>query len=187
MSPVGESKLLFMNGSIFFGVMLVTLVVAAAVPQTNPAAADDGFGPEVGGLRAKVALERQTFTVGQPIMTRYIVRNVSKDELIVWHSGFWPNHRIIVTDAEGADVKPTERGKEARKAFSPGGAHDKNFPMKLPPGQEDDSEGAFDLTRYYELNRPGHYAVQILYEEKQGGWQGRLESNRAAFEVTAKP
>jgi hypothetical protein len=49
------------------------------------------------------------------------------------------------------------------------------------------TEGKYDLTRLYDLRRPDRYTVQYIYEEEhQGGWQGRLPSNVAAFELAAR-
>lgn len=146
-----------------------------------------GYGPNVKGLRAKVSLEKERFTVGEAITTHYDVRNVSPLELTVWHSGFWPNHQVLVNDADGHEPALTPLGAQTRKAFSPGGDRSKNAPLKIAPGESDDAEGRYNLCTLYDLSKPGRYTVQIVYEEKQGGWEGRLPSNVLAFEVVAKP
>jgi RNA polymerase sigma factor (sigma-70 family) len=146
----------------------------------------DDFGPEVKGLRARVSLLRDKFTVGDPIEASYLVKNVSKEEQTLWHSGFWPNHQVIVRDLAGKEPPLTDFGRQARRAFSPGGERTKNFPVKVPPGGEDATEGKLDLLRLYDLSNPGLYSVQYIYEEKQGGWEGRLPSNVVRFEVTMK-
>src|SRR5262249_28391869 len=56
-------------------------------------------------------------------------------------------------------------------------------PVKVPPGGEDAAYEQYDLTRLYDLSKPGRYTVQYVYEEKLGGWEGRLPSNEAAFEI----
>ena len=148
--------------------------------------ADDGFGPEVNGLKARVLLAREKIAVGSPVQVKYCVKNVSKGEQLLWHSGFWPNHQIIVHDADGKEPPLNAMGAAGRKAFSPGGDRLEIIAVKLAPGAEDDAEGAFDLTWVYDLSKPGRYTVQYIYEEKQGGWQGRMTSNEAAFEITAE-
>ena len=145
--------------------------------------ADDGFGPEVNGLKARVLLAKATIPVGEPVQAKYCVKNVSKGEQLIWNSGFWPNHQIIVRDADGKEPPLNAAGAAGRKAFSPGGDRFKNISVKLAPGAEDDTEGAYDLTWVYDLSKPGRYTVQYVYEEKQGGWEGRLPSNEAAFEI----
>jgi RNA polymerase sigma factor (sigma-70 family) len=147
-------------------------------------AADD-FGQEVRGLRARVALAGKTFEVGEPVQVKYTKKNVSKAEQIVWHSGFWANHQVLVRDADRKEPPLTPEGARGRKAFSPGGERWKNVAVKLPPGGEDATEGNYDLTKLYDLSRPGRYTVQYIYEEKQGGWEGRLPSNIAGFEIVA--
>jgi RNA polymerase sigma factor (sigma-70 family) len=158
------------------------------MPQEEKAAAAavgaaDDFGPEVKGLRARVTLAREAFEVGQPIEASYTVKNVAKEEQTIWLSGFWPNHEIIVRDAAGKEPPLTTAGTQRRQAFAPGGDRDRNVPVKLPPGGEDATEGKYDLATLYDLSKPGRYTVQYFYEEKQGGWEGRLPSNVAAFEV----
>jgi RNA polymerase sigma factor (sigma-70 family) len=150
----------------------------------KPAAAPD-FGPEVKGLRAKVTLAKEKFAVGEAIEVKYVVKNVSKDEQTLWHSGFWPNHQILVKDADGKEPPLTEFGQERRKAFSPGGERTKNVAVKVPPGGEDAAYEPYDLTKLYDLTKTGRYTVQYVYEERQGGWEGRLPSNEAAFEFAA--
>jgi len=164
--------------------------VSVAKPDPKPAppapapAADD-FGAEVKGLRAKVTLARAKFAVGEAIEVTYVVKNVSKEEQTVWHSGFWPNHLILVKAADGKEPALTAFGKECRAAFSPGGVRKKNAPVDVPPGGEDAAYERYDLTRLYHLSKSGRYTVQYIYEEKQGGWEGRLPSNEATFEFDA--
>src|SRR5579864_4026223 len=154
-----------------------------ALPQRNA----DVIGPKVKGLQAKVSLAKETFAVGVAIPVKYVVKNVSKEEQTLWHSGFWPNHVIIVKDAGGKEPPLTPFGEQCRKAFSPGGERSKNVPWKVPAGGEDAAYEPYDLTKLYDLAKPGRYTVQYVYEEKQAeGWQGRLPSNEAAFEVVAK-
>jgi hypothetical protein len=162
------------------------LPAPAALPGDDPTkAAPADFGPEVRGLRAKVTLVKGKFEVGEAMPVKYVVKNVSRGELIVWHSGFWPNHQILVQDADAMEPPLTAFGQQYRRAFSPGGERFKNVPVKVPSGGEDAAYEQYDLTKLYDLSRPGRYTVQYVYEEKQGGWEGRLSSNKAAFEVVA--
>jgi RNA polymerase sigma factor (sigma-70 family) len=150
-----------------------------------PAPKADDFGAEVTGLRAKVTLAKAKFALGEAIKVEYMVKNVTKEEQTIWHSGFWPNHLIVVKDADGKEPALTEFGKQLRKAFSPGGERFKNSPVKVPPGGEDAAYEKYDLTWLYNIGKSGRYTVQYIYEEKQGGWEGRLPSNEAAFEFDA--
>jgi hypothetical protein len=159
-------------------------VLAAPAPAKAPAVEE--FGMEVKGLKAKVTLARKKIAVGKAIQVSYAVKNVSKVEQILWHSGFWPNHQILVRDAAGKEPPLTRLGRQCRDAFAPDGGRDKNVPWKVAAGKEDATEGAYDLAKLYDLTKPGRYTVQYVYEEKQaGGWQGRLPSNEAGFEIVA--
>ena len=164
-------------------IVLALLSVHATAAFSGENAAVE-FGAEVNGLRTQVTLVKTPISVGQPVEIRYTLRNVSKADLVIWHSGFWPNHQILVKDAAGSDAVLTALGKQCKAAFSPGGARDKNFPVTLKPGSDDTSEGDVDLTRFFDLSKPGVYSVQLVYEEKQSGWSGRCASNVASFEIT---
>jgi RNA polymerase sigma factor (sigma-70 family) len=146
----------------------------------------DDFGAEVKGLRARVSLAKQKFVAGEAIPVSYVVKNVSKEKQIVWHGGFWPNHRIVVSDADGKEPALTPLGRQRLQAFAPGGPREKNAPIEVPAGGEDAADEKYDLTQHYDLVKPGRYRVQFIYEEKQGGWEGRLPSNEAAFQVVAR-
>jgi RNA polymerase sigma factor (sigma-70 family) len=149
-------------------------------------AAEEDFGPEVNGLRAKAPLQSHRFPVGGPIQVGFTVKNVSPQPQVVWHSGYWPNHQVVVQDAAGKEPPLTPRGEQVRKAFAPGGERGKNVPAEVLPGHED-LESWQDVTTLYDLTRPGRYRVRVVYEEKQGGWQGRLPSAWAEFEVVPRP
>jgi RNA polymerase sigma factor (sigma-70 family) len=157
---------------------------AEAAPLAPVPAADD-FGAEVKGLRAKVTLAKAKFALGEAIEVKYVVKNDSKEEQTVWHSGFWSNHLILVKDADGKEPDLTDFGKALRKAFSPGGERGKSAPVKVPAGGEDPAYENYDVTWLYNISKSGRYTVQYIYEEKQGGWEGRLPSNEAAFEFDA--
>src|SRR5262249_18380116 len=74
----------------------------------------DEFGPEVEGLWAKVTLAEDKFEVGEPIPVKYVVKNFSQQEQTLWHSGFWPNHEVIVRDGDGKEAPLTGEGKKRR-------------------------------------------------------------------------
>jgi uncharacterized protein (TIGR03067 family) len=149
--------------------------------RLEPPPPDGEFGPEVGGLRARVKLTNQTYRVGEAIPVTYTVKNVSAVKRVVWHCGFWPTRLILVRDADGREPPWTREGRLGRQAFSPDGGRDKNAQVELPPGGEDATEGAYDLTTLYDLSTPGRYTVQYVYQERQD--QDRLPSNVAAFVV----
>jgi hypothetical protein len=127
------------------------------------------------------------FVVGEPIQMEYTKRNVSGENLVVWHRGFWPNHQVFVRDLAGREPPLTAEGRRCRKAFGPDGPRDKSAPKTLTPDAEDRNEANPDLTTLYDLSKPGTYAVEYVYEEKHAqGWQGRVTSKPFVFEVVPR-
>lgn len=103
--------------------------------------------------------------LGQPVSLVYAKQNMGSEIVEVWHSGFWPNHRIVVLH-EGNPPDMTAFGKSGRAAFSPRGPRDKNVKWQLKPGVVDVSEGNFDLATLFTLDKVGRYTVQVDYEEE---------------------
>jgi hypothetical protein len=103
--------------------------------------------------------------IGSPVRISYEVENTSGVPVKLWHAGFWPNHRIVVTDPSGAAPPLTPQGKAGFDAFSPRGPRDKNVEWIIPPQKVDKSEGDYDLTDLADLSAPGRYTVRIDYEE----------------------
>lgn len=170
---------------VMSGVAFVLGLAAASLAAAVPAATGDGppehpWGPPSDGLRSQVWAERVRFRVGDPIVIRYRIRNEAKTPRTVWHSGFWPNHRVDVTTADGQDVAPTPDGRRVRDAFSPNGPREKNVPVALASGQIDDIWPELDLTGLFELSRPGRYRVAIRYQE---GEMAPVVSNSLEFVV----
>lgn len=159
----------------------VTLAAAdeAKVGQKLPEA--EGYGPESKGLRSKISLAKTKFKVGEPILVTYQFKNFSDEIRTVWHSGFWPNHEIVVMNSEGKEPELTAAGKQMRNAFSPRGQREKNVPYALKPGAEDTAWVKYDVLGLYDLSKPGKYAVQYIYEENV-----RVVSNIVSFEIEAK-
>jgi len=159
---------------------LLVLAASCAIGLAAPA------GEPSKGLVTRIEIAGTKFKAGEPIQVRYTKTNVSAKPLSVWHSGFWPNHRIRVCDQLGELAPLTEAGKARFKAFAPGGARDKNFPMEMAPGKDDATEGNYNLLELYDLKKPGLYSVQYLYEEYQSGWQGQVWSNVVVIEIAEK-
>ena len=136
------------------------------------------------GLKSRIQMTGRQFAPAEPILVSYSVKNVAQTVTTVWNSGFWPNHQIRVCDQNGKLAALREFGKERFNAFDPGGERAKNFPVELKPGAEDKlGDGLQDLARLYDLTSPGIYSVQVLYEEYQGGWEGRLWSNVIIIQI----
>jgi uncharacterized protein (TIGR03067 family) len=161
----------------------VTTRASAAAPLPPGLPPKEIFGRLVNGLRATITLPKTKFEVGEAIPVTYVVKNFSKTEQTLWHCGFWPNHEVDVLDFVGNAPPLTEFGRQCRKAFAPGGERLRNVAVKVPADGADAAYEKYDLTKLYDLSKPGRYIVLYTYEEKHGGWEGRLESNEATFEV----
>jgi hypothetical protein len=146
------------------------------------------FGQEHAGLASRAWVKTHTFSTNGALVVLYAKKNVGQTRLYIWDSGFSPNHRIYVRDARGREVAPTPLGAREIKAFSPGGQRVTNVTVTLVPGQEDETI-QLDLRKYFVMERPGLYSVQVLYEDCNQGprgktmWQGQCWSNTVLFEV----
>jgi hypothetical protein len=140
----------------------------------------DGWGKEKNGLVSRVTADKAEFKAGEQIYIHYQIKNIDNEEHTVWHNGFWPNHKVVVLDADGKEAALTPAGRDRRDAFSPGGRRDKNTPMKLSPGDVDDLWVAYDLREMFVLDQPGKYTVQYHYEETKGD---AVKSNVLEFEL----
>jgi hypothetical protein len=161
---------------------------ASAGDLAEPSAEGFAWGRETNGLTSRIWAAQHQFKVGVPITVWHAKKNVGKEPMVVWNSGFWPNTRVFVFDHRGNDVTPTEAGRQGIRAFSPGGERKKNVPWVVEPGKEE-AHQPVELTRYFQLDRPGLYSVQFLYEEYQEdskgkkAWRGQCWSNILSFEI----
>jgi hypothetical protein len=166
--------------------LFVVAIVSPRIetPVAQPMVSNE-YGPVIGGLQAGLSLSQRMFGPKDPIELHYQVRNVGTGPRIVWHSGFWPNHLVLVQDASGRQSPMTALGTAGRNMFSPGGPRFKNVKVTLLAGNIDDTEGRFDLHKLFVL-LPGTYSVQVVYEERAEGWRGRLPSNVVHFEIAER-
>jgi hypothetical protein len=122
------------------------------------------WGDAAHGLAASLAADRLVFAADQPVTVRYRLKNVSDKEQTLWNCGFWPNHRLEMTDAKGKAVPLTELGKQMEAAFAPGGPRRKNLAVPLAPAAMNEKYAPIDLRQYFQFG-PGVYRVRCLYHE----------------------
>lgn len=160
-----------------------------APPESNttrqanggPEGAGVTWGAEVQGLRSRIWVDRAVFGPRDSITVHYEIQNASKAEKVIWHSGFWPNHRIDVTGPSGEPAALTPLGEQARKSFSPGGPREKNVPVPLKPGETDSAWPTFKLRDYFVMDAAGAYLVWYTYQEGNV----TLTSNRLRIDLQA--
>src|SRR5262249_51166627 len=127
-------------------------------------------------------LSKRSYATGEPIHVRSAIRNGTDQEVTIWLSGFWPNHRVVVTDVEDHEPAFTTFGRSCRDAFAPGGGRDKNVALKLRPGESYAAGPKCDLNALYRF-KPGRYHLAITYEDLQGPTPLKVTSKVAAFDI----
>lgn len=148
---------------VIFGVCLCGVAdfgCGGAPPPPSP----QQWGEAAHGLAASLAAERLTFPAGQPVEVCYRIKNVSEKEQILWNCGFWPNHRLVMTDAAGVEVPLTEAGQLMQSAFDPTGPRRKNIPVRLAPAGIDAQLPKLDLRQLFKLES-GTYRIRCLYHD----------------------
>jgi hypothetical protein len=141
---------------------------------------DDAAGRVV----AVATLEKASYRRGEPIPVGFELRNRTAGPVTVWHSGFWPNHLVVVRDRDGVEPPLTPAGRERRAAFRPDGEREKNFPVVLRPGGSAREDGAADLADLYRLG-PGAYTLVVSYDDRQGPTPTVAVATAIDFEVAA--
>jgi hypothetical protein len=115
-------------------------------------------------LATSLAAEHLKVPAGQPIEVSFRIKNLSDKERVVWNCGFWPNHRLEVTDAAGAEVPLTQSGQLMKSAFAPTGPRRKNIAVRLAPGDIDVQLPKLDLRPLFNFG-PGTYHLRCLYHD----------------------
>ncbi len=136
------------------------------------------WGQSVGGWSTALTSSRREYDAGTPVEVRLWVTNVSREKREVEHCGFWPNHYLRVTDAEGRKVPATERGDEAHSAFMRPHRR-KCFFVTLSPGAVDSKFEAYDLREYFVLPTG---TIRVDCESWLGGH--RLWSNQLTLTIS---
>lgn len=122
-----------------------------------------GWGNEIEGLSASLVSDKAEFRYGEPILVRFHISNTGKRTKIVAHSGFWPDHKLVVENAMRAALPLTALGQETRAAFGSDIERRKNFDVALAPGEIDIPYGPFDLRDYFQIGNATTLYVRCLY------------------------
>lgn len=103
-------------------------------------------------LQMLATLEKETVKLGDPIVVRSHVKNVSGNALV---RGL-QTYQVIVTDASGTEIARTSYGKAQLES------NDVSSRVEdMAPGAES-PEIRQDLSKMFELVRPGRYFVRVL-------------------------
>ena len=131
------------------------------------------WGQPSGGMVASLSVVR-----GEALLVQYRIKNTSTEQQTVWHCGFWPNHKLIVTDGQGKEAQLTSVGQAGRAAFAPEGARRKNVAVNLAPQQVDAGYEPLALRTYFILPT-GAIHIRCLYQEGEY----KLWSNELVTEI----
>ncbi len=135
-------------------------------------------------VEVRMTLPQNEFGIGNLIKPSFAITNRTGESITYWASGFWPNHLIVIRDAEGREPRWTPRGDQCRRAFAPGGSRRKNFPIELKPG-ETWEETLLSLEKLLVL-KPGTYCVQTRYHDEQPPTPLNLVTPVITFKVLAR-
>ncbi len=118
--------------------------VTSTRPATQPAT---DWGQPLGGLAARLSIDKTSFKAGDPVPIHLVVRNAS-DEVRVFQRPTEPaNSTLIVRDDRGRDVPYLDAPVQAIVPEISIGSH------------QDVALDPFDLAQWYYLRRPGKYTV----------------------------
>lgn len=103
------------------------------------------------------SLEQAMVRPGDPITLHFRLRNVSSRAINLTWGAFDENYWLMVTDVSGTELPRTKEGDRLRQ---PSKVEISAISGPLAPGA-DDGDHSIDLTKHYQLDRPGNCFVRI--------------------------
>ena len=137
-----------------------TMSATAATPMKGTDSID--WGSATSGLRSRIWTEKEKFGPKDAVPIHYCIQNVSTSDQTIWHSGFWPNHKIELIGPDGASIDPKSFDPN-RAASAPGGGSEKNVPFTLKPDEIDSAYIAYNLRDLFVLRQNGTYRLRYIY------------------------
>jgi hypothetical protein len=181
----------FLGLSAWLGLSILELgrhaVVAGDSREQEPRQTD----PSPREVVAEVTLPARRFIASEKVPFAIKMTNNSPRTVVLWSSGFWPNHRIEVWDEAGRAMPLTPEGELRARSFAPGGARRKNVAIELKPGQSwpRAAEGAAQVERgglgldgLFTL-KPGTFTVRVTYHDEQPPTPLKVISPKVAFVI----
>lgn len=136
------------------------------------------WGEPVEGVATALTVSSLQLRVGEPLLVRLWIRNDSPASLEIEHDGFWPSHRLLMTDRSGRSAERTPRGQQATDAFLRPHKR-KHFTHVLEPGAVHDGFEPINLQDHFRIMTGESYTV--VCESQIGA--GRIWSNPVEFDV----
>jgi len=190
-----------MKETLFTVVASVLIFLGATTLQSDAEAILDSntsaWSKAVGGLQCRLVAQKNEYTVGEPILVEFQLRNSAAGPVLVYQ-GY---HTIVTTSFDIRDNKGEKA--EYRGYISGVGLL---YPTLLPGTNEHlDRTGyymcgkSFDLSQEYEIYNPGTYKVSAIFHGREAGpvdpkleaneipvWTGQVNSNTIEIKVSPK-
>lgn len=142
---------------------------------------DRVWGRAVENCRLSASLPAPKLDAGRPVELTLVFKNEGPTLIEFPRSSLWFDYQYVVRDERDAEAPLTEFGKQQWKSAQMGAAA---AMVEIKPGQEYLRE--VELSRLYELSRPGKYKVEASKELLHPSGQGffKVVSNTVEFEIT---
>ena len=160
-------------------IRLVALGLACGVASVVPGVLSGNGGAPCSLI---LHMDKTEFRPGEPIPVACEMKNTGDEPVKIWSCGFWPNHRVVVTDDQGREPDLTPYGVACRERNTLHSAtRDRNRPLVLGLGKSYKNH-PIDLAKLYDLG-PGKYLVTVMYDEHEMEPQMAVVSEPKAFTV----
>ena len=131
------------------------------------------------GFALVASLPKRTFR-DEPIPLTCEFQNQTRSPATIYACGFWPNHRVIVTDRQGVEPPMTKKGELCLARYK-SDARDKNSKMIVKGGGS--SKETIDVAGLHHY-RPGTYRLKVIFNERDAEPVPlKIESELVEFEI----
>lgn len=171
--------------------LLYVVRVEAGEPGTHNSCLPDGaYGEPEKGIRLGAGVgSTEAFATGTPVRVSIEARNVSKEAVTLPRCGLWPRClRIKVFGPGGEELQLRGASaalldsQESQKGAVTHGS------WTIQPSGVFGQLNCLDITKFYNLTKPGIYEINIAYVETEGAnWRGEAVAKPLRFAISAKP
>lgn len=142
-------------------VLLVMAIIAITVGilqanQLPKKAKSKSCGPPSQGFQLCVQLDKRQVKVGEPVLLRVAIKNITRQELRLGEATPEVENRATVTNGNGGIVKPTAKG---RRLTGRGESFLHPFEIMVGPGQVHNETLALD--KLFEISARDTYSITI--------------------------
>lgn len=156
---LSRRRLLVVGGSGAIALLLTVVSLAVVVDRSQRVTTRS----EPKSCQLELRLPKESFKPGEPIPMDFEYINRSDHQATIWVSSFCLNHLLEVVDERGHNPPLSPPGHECQQRYSPMGERDRNYPVRLAPGERY-RPSSVRLDRFYQL-APGAYRLRVTYED----------------------